>query len=370
MELDKPVIATSGVGLAAACAVFGLVVAAHTPVVGPGRAIRLAISSYCARMSGPTSVRSGEVTSLKDWFQSGDPLFYRVIIGDMGVGKTCLLKSAVYRTPGVVIITADGDDSSHTIRTKVFHAIGKQTRWSIIDPIPAAQRTIACFRFMFRRSPIVVINCDERMPANLPGAVKSLMQTFNLRVVIDSSGNSVDHQCIAREVIVHLKDMSKEQIFSIPEIVSIFQTPEALPLADIAWKVLGGNPQRYFSLREHISAVERNSDTLIDRGHYIGEFLTGKISEAIRIIRHAREANRDVAKIIKLVREGGGVAPLKLLDENVFFKPDKLFKESILESPDSKRTAVIVPASNALDIVILYDISEVPTIRELLSFLS
>ena len=245
---------------------------------------------------------------------SGDPHGYQVVVGEKGVGKTCMLNSAIYRLPGVVTVKVDAGATQHQIITKVLKKIGKRTTLSIVDPIPSAIRTIACYRFMFRRSPVVVIQASERQDANIPaeltGAVRDLIDTYNLRVVLDSSPNSLDAGILTtgRETVMELERMSKEQIFSIAQFSNLFKSPGTAALAGIAFQVLGGNPQKYVSLDAHIRGRETIARLLnepADHADYISQFLTEKIFEAIKTIDIATTANPDMVKIIPKLENSG-----------------------------------------------------------------
>ena len=111
----------------------------------------------------------------------------------------------------------------------------------------------------------------------------------------------------------------------------------------------------------------------INRGYHIGNFLTGKISQAIKIIRQSRKTNPDLPAIIELVRQGGGVATAKQVEDILNLKRndhDKVFRDAMEDLGDGKRVAVIIPASNAITIVICRDLSEEPSIEELVALLS
>jgi hypothetical protein len=371
-ELAKAIIelATSAIGLAVAITSSGLSIARISPVLGPGRALTLAISSYIAKTKEPPSVRVKEMASVREWlkYKGGDEHSYRVVIGEKGVGKTYMLGSALYRTPGVVWITAKPGESEDNICSTTLKEIGKRTSWSIGDPIPSARRTIACYRFMFRRSPIVVIRANERSQTNIPsqitGATRTLTDTYNLRVIVDSSPNSLEPEILGtkRQNVMQVERMSREQIFSIPKFADLFQTPEAAPWADIAWEVLGGNPQDFVRLRAHIHTREAESEQAAHIDEYIAEFTINTIYEAIQVITEAPAANPGIVEIFKKLRAGGN--ELKLEDIGSFQRsvPDKLFRQV-----KSKGCPVLIPASNALDLVIRFDLKKEPSVEELRS---
>lgn len=142
-------------------------------------------------------------------------------------------------------------------------AIGKRTALSIGDPLIAANRTIA---FHLREV-----------------SYRSSTDKFRLRDVIDSSLNSLDQGAMEtkRETVMRVDKMSREQLFSIPLIVDILNSPHSAGWKHIAWEVLGGNPKDYRSLREYLLLHSEPG------GQQIGEFLAGRIFQAIYIYNTA-----------------------------------------------------------------------------------
>ena len=360
-----PLDVTSG-ALIVAIAGCILSIADITPVLGPGRAIGLAMSSFFKKVTGPTCVRIRELATLKGWLKSkeSNPQMYCVVTGEKGVGKSFLLSSALSRTPGVVFSTASAGESQTQICSNVLKELGKRGPYSFGDPIVSAKRAIACYRFMFRTSPIVVINATERLPArmhaDLTGAVRTLTDKYKLRVIVDSSTDSVEPGLLAtkRQTIVHLERISKDQLFSISEIAEIFYKPGADQWRGIAWEVLGGNPQDFFALKQHVDLRETSgqySDVVI------AEFLTSVIYDAILAIDSAVSSNPSMKDIIAKVRDANNELLWDDLNGLLRSDPDKVFRK--VKSKNGER--VLIPASNALDLVIRLNLKQEPTTEEL-----
>ena len=111
------------------------------------------------------------------------------------------------------------------------------------DPAESARRTIAWYHFFFRKYPIAVISASERQAnepaANLAGAARALVESFKIRVIIDSSPGSLDSSVLnsGRAIVMDLDRLSKTQLFSIPEVTAIFENQKNWE--EIAWEVLG-----------------------------------------------------------------------------------------------------------------------------------
>ena len=354
-------LATSALGLKAAAAAGGLNLIGITPVLGPGRAIGLAFYSWFRSELSAASVRRDEIEDLRKWLSSktSNPQGYRVVTGEKGVGKSCMIENAMYRRGGVVYASVSPGDSEEKIRDNVLKAIGKRTPYSFGDPIASARRTIACYRFMFRRSPVAVISATERSAgdhqAKLTGAVRALTDMYKLRVIVDASPNSLDPTIFytERASVMRLERLSKEQTFSIPEIREMFESTKMASWADVAWKVIGGNPSIFKQMRDFIFLKGKPEDR-------VAEFLGSLLFSAIELINASVEANPHTAEIIDKLRVSKNRLEWKDKGTLKLSSPDKVFR--IVESSGK---VVIVPASNALDIVIRLNLAQKPSAQEL-----
>ena len=168
---------------------------------------------------------------------------------------------------------------------------------------------------------------------------------------------------------MELERMSKEQIFSIALFSNLFKTSETAPFADIAFKVLGGNPQKYVSLDARIRGRETIARLLnepADHADYISQFLTEKIFEAVKTINTATTANPDMVKIIPKLNNSGYELEWEALDGLVPSNPDKVLRR--IKTKDG--FDVLVPASSAIDIVLRHGLKKEPVIQELIKLLN
>ena len=290
-----PVIAAGGTVVSA----VGLV-----PRIGPGRAIWIALRSRFAFKPNPECLRSAEIKLLrrmiadKDFGQS-----YLVVTGDKGVGKTCLLNTVTSKTAGVIKLEAQPGQSQDTI---IKNTLQRLTRipFDFVPPFDSAKRVIFWHRlFTLGRSPIVVINAAEREIghgyAGLTGAVRTLVDRYNLRVIVDGSPNSISDSLLrtTRQRVFDIKPMTKEMIWQLEQLQDLFKYVKDAGLEDTVFAVLGGVPADYEELW-------RNSKIDLQDGRdvreVIGTHLCAAISTAINLVQKSKLESIDMKEIIKL----------------------------------------------------------------------
>ena len=80
-------------------------------------------------------------------------------------------------------------------------------------PEGSACRLIFFYSFLFKRSPIVVFNVPQRESgekyADLPAAVRDVADIYDLRVIVDSSPDSIPPQLLTtkREIAIVFEPM-------------------------------------------------------------------------------------------------------------------------------------------------------------------
>ena len=224
-------------------------------MIGPGRALGLYLRPFFRRAPFPRSIRLAEIAFLRESIKvQVSQQKYHVISGEKGVGKTCMIQTALHGVPGVVFSNADPGDSVDTICHKALSAIAKRTTFSFWNPNACASRAIFCYRFLFRKSPIIVISLSEigknERFASIAGAVRRLTDQYRLNVIVDSSPNSIDTRLLrtGRERDIHLERFTKEEFVSIPEYANLFKTLDSIDMTEVTWSVLGGNPALFIAL--------------------------------------------------------------------------------------------------------------------------
>jgi hypothetical protein len=225
-----PLITTAGVIFSAA----GLI-----PRIGPGRAVWIALRSRFAFKPNPESLRFAEIKLLRSMIAKKDiGQSYLVVTGEKGVGKTCLLNTVTSKTAGVIKLEAQPGHSEDTI---IKNALQRLTRiqFDFIPPFDSAKRVILYYRlFTLGRSPIIVINATERKVgqdyAGLTGAVRTLVDKYKLRVIIDGSPNSLDETLLRtnRQRVFDIKPMDKEMVWKIVQLKDLFRYAREACLED------------------------------------------------------------------------------------------------------------------------------------------
>jgi hypothetical protein len=352
-----PLLTAGGVVVSAA----GLI-----PRIGPGRAVWIALRSRFAFKSVPESLRLAEINLLKRKIADKDfGQGYLVVTGEKGVGKSCLLNTVTSKTAGVIKVKAQPkDDENIIIKNTLLHLTNPPFRF--MDPFKSAPKVIFWYRlFTFGRYPIIVINAAERKVgqeyAGLTGAVRTLVDDYKLRVVVDGSPNSLDETLLRtkRQSIIDIKPMSKEMIWQIEQLQDLFKYVKEADLDDTVFAVLGGIPAGYEELW-------RNAKTDLQDGQppqqVIGSHLCAEISAAIKLVKDSKTKTNDMEEIIKLFDKEKKL----ILSDTLTVKrlqrptPDKVFREVKQDG-----VFVLIPASNAIGIVLKHSLTKEPTLNEL-----
>ena len=155
--------------------------------------------------------------------------------------------------------------------------------------------------------------------------------------------------------------MSKEMIWSLPQLQEFLSIVNKTGnLGDIVWAVLGGIPARYEKVWKKIEFLSLSKDS-IDAKQLIGELLCDEIYSAIKIIEDAKTKS-NMTEIIELFdKEKNGIVRHQLTAKKLIRStPDKVFHEI-----ERNGIATLVPASNAIGIVLCHHLLPEPTLEEL-----
>ncbi len=336
------------------------------PRIGPGRAVWIALRSRFAFKPNPESLRFAEIKLLrtmitdKNFGQS-----YLVVTGDKGVGKTCLLNTVTSKTAGVIKVKAQPQHSEDTIIKNTLQELANPP-FKFMNPLKSARKVIFWYRLVtLGRSPIVVINAAERKVgqdyAGLTGAVRTLVDDYKLRVVVDGSPNSLDETLLrtTRQRVFDINPMTKEMIWQIGQLQELFKYVKDAGLEDTVFAVLGGIPSRYEELWDN-SKIDLQAGR--DAKEVIGTHLCAAVSASINLVRKSKSESIDMKEIIKLFdAEKMSILCDTLVDKNLKRPtPDKVFREVKEDG-----VFVLIPASNAIGIVLRNNITEEPSLTEL-----
>ena len=336
------------------------------PRLGPGRAIWIALYSRFAFKPKPVSLRADEIRLLKTriaWENSGQEYF--VVTGEKGVGKTCLVKTVTSKTPGVISVKVQATHSEDTIIRNTLQILTR-IHFDFIPPFHSAHRVILWYRLLtLGSSPIVVLNTTERLVgekfAGLTGAVRTLVDDYRLRVIVDASPNSLDESFLrtGRERVFDIKPMTKEMVWQIDQLQDLFKYSKEAGLDDILFAVLGGIPCKYEELWGNASIALKNGE---NPRQVIGFHLCDEIYSAIKIVGDTKESTMHADKIIKLYdREKQFIRRSTLKTKKLKRpSPDRIFREANRDG-----MPVLIPASNAIGIVLKHNLSVGPSLNQL-----
>jgi len=351
-----PLLTVGGIAFSAA----GLI-----PRIGPGRAVYIALRSRFAFKPVPESLRLAEVNLIKRKIVDKDlRQGYLVVTGEKGVGKTCLLNTVTSKTAGVINVEAQPKHSQDDI---IKNVLKKLTRinFDFIVPFHSAERVVFWYRlFTFGRSPIIVINATEREVgqeyASLTGAVRTLVDKYKLRVIVDGSPNSISESLLRteRERIIDIKPMTREMIWQIEQLQDLFHYVKEAALDDIVFAVLGGIPSSYEKLWDN-SIIDLQDGQ--DPRQVIGFHLCAKIYASIKLIKDSK-SSKDMKAILALFDRDKLWMPSDILPDKNLNRPtpDKVFREVKRDG-----VFVLIPASNAIGIVLKHSLAKEPTLNEL-----
>jgi hypothetical protein len=239
------------------------------------------------------------------------------------------------------------------------------SRFSIANPYVNARRVIFWYRLLSRGdSPIVVINASERQPgqpyASLAAAARTLNEYFQLRVVIDGSPGALEPMLFrtGRQSVLEIGMMDRAMIEKLPQLQTMLAFVTKFNLSDVVWSVLGGIPTKYEELDKSVTrALDTDASTVQSA---IGEYLCSQVSDAIRIVNEAK-INSDIDQILVLVDEDLCIPMSELVSQKLKRPtPDKVLREV---KKDGKW--VLIPATNAIGLVLRHQLTEKPTMEKL-----
>jgi hypothetical protein len=94
------------------------------PRLGLGRAAYLAVRSLMTPMNGPMTAHRSQLELLRSKLRLGDwKKKYIAVTGPLGVGKTCLIKSATHRCAGVVKVEIMSGLSEDKVKAVVMRQV-------------------------------------------------------------------------------------------------------------------------------------------------------------------------------------------------------------------------------------------------------
>jgi hypothetical protein len=354
MAAHLTTIVASLAALSAPAAAVGL---GLVPRAGPGRALALALRSRFARAPSPQSARAADVRELRETLASISARHYVVVQGPKGVGKTCVVSTALQHTCGVVVSEVAPGAKKDAIVTAALAAVAGIT-FAHLDPRPSALRVLKWYTLLLP-PPIIVLRVSERSAgtgfAETAGAVRSLVDS-GFRAVIDSSPNSLEPATLTtlRQDVLEVGPMPRELLFSLPEHAALFAALRSAGLEDVAWAVLGGVPALYEALHGRLRRAAPGRAAAV-----AADFARGLILDAIDRLR-AANLHPSMEPVLALLRSADE-APAAMLKGVVLPSPNKVLRE-VRRGVDA---TVFVPADAAMAMVLRHGLDAPPEISAL-----
>jgi len=328
------------------------------PRAGPGRALALALRSRLARAPSPQSARAADVLALRETLANTSQGRYVVVQGPKGIGKSCVVETALQRTCGVVVVeVAPGAPKDAIVSSALASVAG--VRSSLWDPRPSALRVLWWYRWLL--PPPVIVLCVSERPvgkeyAETAGAVRSLVNC-GFRAVIDSSPNSLEPGTLTtlRQDVIELGPMPRALLFSLPEHAALHAALREAGLEDVVWAVLGGVPAHYTALCDTMrKAAPEDTSSLVER--YVDEQLRSAISRLNNLKPHP-----SLQQVLDDFRLADEVAESRLRDV-VSPSPNKVLRSVAAQGG---KATVFVPADSAMALVLRHRFEEAPSLGEL-----
>ena len=340
------------------------------PRIGPLRAVVLALSSRFSRAQDQ-SQRAAELHALRSTLSATQRDQYVVVSGPKGVGKTCLVDTALQFSFGVVSVRVAAGAAEKDILADAFKAVSRST-FSFLDHSASARRVLWWHHFLFRVPATVVLRASERKPtqqhADIDSAARSLAHDFGARVLVDASNNSLPDAATTtkREDVLELESMPRSLLEELPELQPLLGALEAAGLADVAWMLIGGNPADYKGLLRKWDAREREDIALV-----VAAFVQNLVGKALDNVHSAIAGNERLDGLFAQFRTTDEV-PSAFLASNKLVRPspDKVLRVVLQRHPDRTSTSrsgqrVLVPADAATAFVLRSGVSAVPSFEEL-----
>ncbi len=384
-------------------AVVSLAALGALPRAGPGRALRLGLSTWLPvfQRSIVKSQRNIEVTSLKNKLKAQQRDQYIVVFGEKGVGewaffllssthtghvrltvtffflvssiagKSTIIDNALEDEFGVMFVDVAPAATHDDI---VIDVMKKVTRYnsSLLDVHSGAARVIRWHTAIFRTPPTVVLRVHERPINNKHASVGSAVRVLvehGLRVVIDSSDDSLPSPgATSLQQLVYVGPMEYTVLASVPELKGLLAVLNGTGNDRVVFAVLGGVPASYFLLLAAWEQAGMPTDEAAVT-QLVDSTLKGVLAEAnsnLIYMRGTHPAFKEVYSRFKDVDQ----LPDSILDELGLVQPspDRVLRQ--VERPDADGK-VLVPATAAMLHVLRYGKGgKPPTVLQLRQLLS
>jgi hypothetical protein len=326
-------------------------------------------------------------------------LSYAVITGPSGVGKTFLLEHFAASTRVAVICLSVMPDTTPTELIRQVHLeLSNLLPLSYLSAESNARRVLYYYRLLFRSSPVIVLKLHghgdgfrgtnsnnsssvsnllgtqqstlnqrgDSMSENVVAAVNSLVDDYGLRVIIEDTCDSWQLSGLVRSprsTLVQLDEMTRPQIEMMPQLEPLFDQLKRIDdpngsLSDLLWTVLGGVPLNYVMLNERVCNLSE-SEQIQNEVH---DFILSHITQAIKIVHQSYRENCELRRLASLLDPDMSIALAQIPREIIPPENTNVFRH-VFRDGEWK----IVPANNAVAVVMKNNLKNMPTISWMLT---
>lgn len=320
-----------------------------------GRAFLLAIRS---KFQSPKikSVRKEDIENIKKKILELEGEEYLVIKGPKGVGKTCMLRTALQKRIGVVY---SNKIFPGTLGNEIINNAYKDISGNILTPINheiLAKRVIWWYTFLFRSKPIYVINAVERGAgkpfAEINPAARELSEQ-GLRIIVDCSDNAIFPERL-RQISYDVNPMTDETIKSIREYASLFKFAEKHELIDCILLFCDGNPAEMNNIVKIYNNLSINISEEKVRTK-IEEFIVLKIRSTVRQYLEAIKNYPELEKRLEEIVNKDNIE----LDLNNFIKKFQVIPDfkNIFRELKKNDKMLLIPSTSTMAFVLKEEIN-------------
>ena len=334
------------------------------PKIGFGRACMLGIRSIFFKPLTQSQRKSDIEIILRKYVnnKSLQPDQYLVVQGQKGIGKTCVIETALQRTFGVSFMGSVPPETKQDLITS--QALTSITNISVnfINRKRSAERVIWWYQLLFRRRPILVISAGERYEdqkyAELPQSARELA-AYGVFVIIDASDNAMSPKVTTREHIYEMQPMPDNVIVTLPQLIKFFDFLKKINLSEEFLDTCGGCVSRIEILSSKFNFNGNDAEEEIEeRKKMVEQFVIETIRDAIRDRDKCISCypeTKDILNQFKTIQTGELVAQpiLDLLDMS------KIDFKNVLRLVKRHYGEVYIPASRSMSIVLRSGIKEV-----------
>lgn len=343
------------------------------PQFGIRRAVYLYYRTrWFGMIDNPFSIRKKEIEEIKSRLSDNTNNRYLIVTGDKGIGKTTLINTATYNWPGKVKFTVYPDQTYQQILDSAFNSLTGNCDQGRYWVKGGALRVIKWYKRLFGSSPLLIIRTYSKTPfenyAPITIAVRKLTEVYGLKVIVDSSLDSINPDLLKNEQqqIMEIIPMSKDQIWSLPQLSDFFECVKELKLDEIIWLVFGGNPILYKNIWEKLkfSIIKKEKDMNVDwYRQQIELFLRDEIRQAIKIVNKTLRENSKVdSNLENIIEEYKKSANGFVISNNwILSLPENIFRS--IKSIDG--SFILIPYSNAIGLVIRNNLIRSPNLDQL-----